>query len=95
MEKQLNVKNNQVTFFLNFTKTGGNISIARYIELVKNGYVRDLINEIRRCDASGDEAEATRLKKDAGIYHCCRPFRRGQKAGVLQRTHAAHCARHR
>jgi hypothetical protein len=79
--------NYQMTYVVNFTHVQGNISVEKYLELVKSGFVRSIIEKVRDAVSRGDSDEAAKLKKmlaattPSGLYDKGR-----NKSSFLQHT---------
>lgn len=57
------MKSYNITFFRTLNKPESNITVEKYIELLKNGFVKDRILKIRRLEEEKRKSEAENIKK--------------------------------
>ncbi len=74
------MKNYIVTYFTALNKSKCYITVEKYIELIKNGFVRDRIMEIRRLEAELRSKDAEVLKKALHAIATAGLFENGRKA---------------
>jgi hypothetical protein len=68
-----------MTYFVNFTREQGDISLAKYHQLVTSGPQREIVEQVRRLVIAGDSDAAADIKKKLPSVTPSGLFRKGRK----------------